>query len=236
MNSSKIGAVIVAAGKGTRFGGDKILHPLLGRSLLYYTVRAFEQARTVDEIVLVVRRGCVAAVRGLIRKSGFQKVTSVILGGARREESVRKGLAALSADANYFSIHDGARPLISPEQLDEIHQAALQWEAVCAGSPMYDTVQQVDGDGVILRTVDRSRLMCAATPQVFSRRIYESALEKCKGKSFTDDAGMVCAAGYPVRMVPCARSNIKVTESADIAFAAAFLAENKIQDREETEK
>ncbi len=227
MCGKRVGVVIPAAGSGQRFGGDKILYPIYGRPLLYYTVRAFEMACTCHEIVLVVRKSILSPVRTLISNAGFSKVVDVVSGGKTRGESVRKGIEALSPGIGFFSIHDGARPLIQPEQIDQIHRMALEFGAVCAGHPLYDTVQLVDEEQKICSTPDRSQLMCALTPQVFSREIYEDALQKTRGREFSDDAGMVCAAGYSVRMAVCARSNLKVTEPDDITFAEMFLAGNK---------
>jgi len=115
------------------------------------------------------------------------------------------------------SIHDAARPLILPEEIDRLHRNALKYGAVCAGTPVYDTVQQVDEDGYIVATPDRASLIAAATPQIFSSALYREAC--ALPGDFTDDAGMVRAAGGRVKMILCQGENFKITTKED-AFRA----------------
>lgn len=212
--SKTFGVIIPAAGSGTRFGEDKLMFDLLGKPVLWHTLAAFEQAKTVTSVVIPTRRESLCFVRELAAQ--FSKVIAVVEGGGTRRESVQEGLEALG-NVDFVSVHDGARPLILPEEIDRLHRNAMKYSAVCAAFPVYDTVQQVDGEGYITATLDRSTLMAAATPQIFSYDLYRRACA-LEG-AFTDDAGMVCAAGGKVKMIPCQCENFKITTKED-AFRA----------------
>lgn len=216
--SVKVGVVIPAAGSGTRFGEDKLMFDLLGKPVLWHTLQAFEQAETVSCIVIPTRKESLCCVREL--SASFSKVVAVVEGGETRRASVQKGFEALK-DVDFVSVHDGARPLILPAEIDRIHREAMKVGAVCAASPVYDTVQQVDGEGFVVATPNRSFLMAAATPQVFSADLYRRA---CSVRGdFTDDTGMVCAAGGRVKMVVCQCENFKITTKEDAFFAQQVL-------------
>lgn len=208
------GVIIPAAGSGTRFGEDKLMYDLLGLPVLRHTLAAFERAKTVTAIVVPTRRESLCFVRELT--ADLTKVIAVVEGGKTRRESVQKGLDALP-EVDFVSIHDAARPLILPEEIDRLHRNALKYGAVCAGTPVYDTVQQVDEDGYIVATPDRASLIAAATPQIFSSALYREAC--ALPGDFTDDAGMVRAAGGRVKMILCQGENFKITTKED-AFRA----------------
>jgi len=211
----KIGVVLPAAGSGSRFGEDKLMFDLLGKPVLWHTVNAFQEAGSVSSIVIATRRESLCFVRELT--SGFTKVVAVVEGGKSRRESVLRGVDALPADVAYVSVHDAARPLILPEEIDRIHRKLPQYGAICAAFPVYDTVHQVDGKGYIVATPDRETLIAAATPQAFSLELYKKACS-LEGE-FTDDAQMVCAAGSAVKTVLCRGENFKITTKED-AFRA----------------
>lgn len=208
------GVIIPAAGSGTRFGEDKLMYDLLGLPVLRHTLMAFERAKTVSAIVIPTRRESLCFVRELT--ADLTKVIAVVEGGKTRRESVQKGLDALP-EVDFVSVHDAARPLILPEEIDRLHRNALKYGAVCAGTPVYDTVQQVDEDGYIVATPDRASLIAAATPQIFSAALYREAC--ALPGDFTDDAGMVRAAGGRVKMILCQGENFKITTKED-AFRA----------------
>ncbi|MBO5221200.1 MAG: 2-C-methyl-D-erythritol 4-phosphate cytidylyltransferase [Clostridia bacterium] len=212
------GVILPAAGSGVRFGEDKLMFDLLGKPVLWHTLWAFQRASTVSRIVIPTRRESLCFVRELTEE--FSKVTAVVEGGKTRGESVKKGFVALG-DVDYVSIHDGARPLILPEEIDRIHRNALKYGAVCAAFPVHDTIQQVDSDGFVVATPDRSALMAAATPQVFSADLYRRACVLTG--DYTDDAGMVAAAGGRVKMIPCQCENFKITTKEDALRAQQVL-------------
>ncbi len=222
------GVIIPAAGSGTRFGEDKLMYDLWGKPVLWHTVRAFERAKTVNYIVISTRRESLCFVRELTAE--FSKVVAVTEGGKTRRESVLKGLEALPT-TDFVSVHDGARPLILPEEIDRFHRNALKYGAVCAALPVVDTVQIVDKEGYVTETPDRSSLMAAATPQVFERGLYEKAC--ALSGDFTDDAGMVTAAGGKVKMILCQGENFKITAKEDALWAKSLLDRRRTEETED---
>ncbi len=219
------GVIIPAAGSGSRFGEDKLMFDLCGKPVLWHTLNAFEQAKTVSAIVIPTRRESLCFVRELA--ADFPKVTAVVEGGKTRQDSVICGLNALP-EVDYVSVHDAARPLILPDEIDRLHRNTLKYGAVCAGTPVVDTIQQIDEEGFILRTPDRSFLMAAATPQIFEISLFRRACAEAAGESYTDDAGMVRAAGGRVRMILCQGENFKITTKED-----AFRAQHSLLRRRE---
>lgn len=189
------------------------------RPLLAYSVAAAQSCASVARIALVVAPDKLDAARSLVENEGFSKVTAIVPGGARRQDSVRAGLDALGA-CDYVAVHDGARPLVTPQLIADAVAASRETGASCLAIPVPDTVKEV-ADGAIVRTLDRSKLMLAQTPQAFRYDL----LVKAHGQATnaTDDASMVEALGVHVRVVPGSPRNIKVTTVDDLALAQALL-------------
>lgn len=209
-------AVIVAAGGSTRLGQDKILLKKRGVPLICYTLRPFFEAQTVDEIIVVTRAESAKIIRQALPET--DKPVIFTEGGACRQESVARGVAVIGQQSQYVCIHDGARPFISAEEIDNINRQAYQYNAVCCGVREVNTVKILDYDGFILNTLDRDRVVSIATPQVFSVSLYRDVLSRLDGHflEFTDDAGMVEACGHRVRFVECSQKNRKVTTPEDL--------------------
>ena len=218
----RFGAVIVAAGRSTRMGGvDKTFAPLLGTSLIAHTLSRFESSPVVSEIVLVLAGEAVERGRQMVAAGGYLKVSNVVAGGQRRQDSVCNGLLAL-APCDYAMVHDGARPIIDDSMLERAAAAAVEHGAAIAGVPVKDTIKRVGPDLTIADTPDRSLLWQAQTPQVFRYDLLLEAHRVCDG-DFTDDAAMVESLGHTVRMYEGSYENIKVTTSGDLVIAEAFL-------------
>ncbi|GIW07040.1 MAG: 2-C-methyl-D-erythritol 4-phosphate cytidylyltransferase [Dehalococcoidia bacterium] len=211
-------AVIVGAGSGSRFGGDKIFADLAGAPLLAHTVAAFEASPVIDGIVLVLRSETATRGEALAAERGWKKLRAVTVGGARRQDSVLAGVRR--AEADWVLIHDAARPLVTPEIIERGLEAARETGAAIAALPVRDTIKRVENDRIIA-TVDRARLWAAQTPQVFRTELIELALES--DRDVTDDAAAVEALGVPVRVFLGSERNLKVTTAADLALAEAIL-------------
>lgn len=218
-------AIIVAAGKSTRMGEDKLSIDIGGRPLLYYTLAAFDRAETIDEIIVVCSEENRFSVEALICEARLSKPGMTVLGGSTRQQSVFNGFTAVSNACEFVSIHDGARPLITPAEIDAISFAAYEFGAVCCGTGVTNTVKLCDSDGYVAETLPRQRLISVATPQAFSREIYNSAVIYCTSNCIecTDDSGMAEAAGIPVKTVACSFRNIKATTQEDIFFIEKYL-------------
>lgn len=220
-----VSAVIVAAGSAVRMNCDKMLMPVCGIPCICRTLAAFEAAETVGEIVVVTRAELIPAMDSFASEYLISKYSKSVTGGNCRQASAVAGFSAVSPAAEFVCVHDGARPLVSSSEIDEVNRAAFQYGAAACGTMVKDTVKVIGKDGYIEKTLDRSVLSSIATPQTFSRSIYTEAVEKFGEKfaEFTDDSGMVEAMGVRVRFVKCSYSNIKITTPDDIAVASKLL-------------
>ena len=218
---SIVAAVIVAAGNSTRMGRPKLLIPLCGTPVLTHTLRAFERA-AVDEIV-VVARAC--DIPYFEQEIALSKPLRFVVGGDTRQQSVANGIAAVSEGATMVAIADGARPLITPEEIDRVIETAVKTEAAAAAVRVKDTIKQADENGIITATPDRASLWQVQTPQVFSLSLYRRAMTAAKeaGLDLTDDCQLVEHIGAEVTLVETSYENIKITTPEDIAVGEAFL-------------
>jgi 2-C-methyl-D-erythritol 4-phosphate cytidylyltransferase len=220
------GAIVVAAGRSQRMaGGDKLWAPLVGpdgraRPLLAYAVAAFQRCAAIGRIALVLAEDALVRGRELARDEGFDKVCAVVAGGARRQDSVRAGLEA-AGRVGWVVVHDGARPLVTPELIERGLAAARETGAACCALPVPDTVKEA-GEGFITRSLDRSRLWLAQTPQVFRYDLLVEAHRKAQGEA-TDDASLVEALGVKVKLFEGSPRNLKVTTPEDLALVQALL-------------
>lgn len=223
--------VIVAAGNSTRMSeGDKIIITLSDKPLIYHTIKAFENAGTVDEIIIVTREDLIKKIFVIVNHFKLEKVKKIICGGQSREQSVVLGFNSISPNCKFISIHDGARPLIKSSEIDFIHRECYIYKAVCSVMKIKDTIKKIDLNGKIISTLDRNFLAAAATPQVFERNIYDAAIKNAGDKlmSYTDDASLVEDAGYAVKTFFCGYQNIKITTDEDLLFAQALLNSYKL--------
>lgn len=217
----KYTAIITAGGTSSRFGGtiNKLLEKVHGKEILKYTVEAFLNS-SIDEIVICANPAIINNVSVMFQD--FPNV-KVVEGGKTRQESVRKGLEATNSD--YVLIHDGARPMISPEIIKKLMVDVIEKRAISVMTKTVDTIKEVDEYGLIIKTIDRSRLYNTQTPQAFEYKIIKSAHETLKDESYTDDAGMLEYLGYDVFIQEGDYRNIKVTTKSDLALAAIYLGE-----------
>jgi len=225
-----LGAIIVAAGSGERMGGlDKLFTEVAGKPLLAHAIEPFQECLLVSGIVLVVTDDNLQHGRDLVTRFAFSKVGSVVEGGARRQDSVRAGIDALSA-CDYVAVHDGGRPLVTVDLIERGLAAARETGAAVPGVRIPDTVKEADDDRVVVRTADRSKLWAIQTPQVFRRDILERAHRQVTA-DMTDDAAMVEALGEPVRVFEGDRRNLKVTVAEDLDFVPRVI-EGQLVDAE----
>ena len=223
-------AVVVAAGSSSRMGGmDKQLALLDDVPVLIHSLQRLDSCPSVREIIVVTREESIPLLHQMISDFRIQKVRSIVAGGSTRQQSVRNGFCQVSEDSRLVAIHDGARPLVRPEDVEACISAARASGASALGVPVKDTIKQIDASGRILSTPDRSSLYAAQTPQVFSAESYRLAVKKADaaGRDFTDDCQLLEYAGVPVQMVKGSYDNIKITTPEDLAAAAAFLAYQK---------
>lgn len=219
-----VGAVIAAAGSSSRMGGrDKLAEPLDGIPVILRTLAAVEAVPEIREIVVVTREDRVEEYRRLLGQCS--RLRAVVPGGSTRQESVRNGVRALSPDCMLAAIHDGARPLVTPEVFARCIEAARSCGAATAAVPVKDTIKLADEAGRVLDTPDRSRLWAVQTPQIFDRERYLRAAEEAerRGLSCTDDCQLFEAMGWEVQLVMGDYRNLKLTTPEDFLAAGAYL-------------
>lgn len=219
------GAVIVAAGSASRMGGiDKVMAPLGDEPMIVRTVRAFCQCAVIREVVIVTREDLIPEITGLC--ASYEKVRTVVAGGANRQESVQAGLDALSKSVRLAAIHDGARPLVTEALIDRTVRAAHTYSAAAPAIAVKDTVKVVNG-GLVLATPDRNKLRAIQTPQVFDVELLRGALKKAREENaeVTDDCSAVERLGMSVKIVEGDERNLKVTTPMDLKVARMLLEE-----------
>ena len=216
-----IWSLLLSGGSGTRMGcaGNKTLLPLLGESAICHALRTLR--RHCDGVVMVIRPIDEAEIRAALAKSHLS-VEKIVYGGADRQESVYNGLAALPDDCDIVLVHDGARPLIDDETVQNVISSVRQYGSGIASTPVTDTFKQVDENGVAVATPDRNFLRAAQTPQGFKKDLLLRAHHEIKQRC-TDDAALVSQLGVPVHLCEGSRRNIKLTTPEDIAMAEHYL-------------
>jgi len=216
--------VVVAAGNSTRMGEDKLFLPLEGRPVLAWTLQALNCCSAVDEIILVTQKSKLDAAADLKKEYFLNKLQKIVIGGETRTQSALAGVAEASPLAKIICVHDGARPFVTNEVIeDAVHQAVL-YHAAVPGIAVKDTVKSVQDD-VITATLHREALTAVQTPQAFQADIIKAALTKAvqENISYTDDSAAVEALGVPVRISKGSEDNIKITTPADLLLAKLII-------------
>lgn len=218
-------AVVAAAGSSARMGGeDKIMLPLMGEPVIVHTLRALEYCPYIQEIIVVTREELIVPLSKLCADYFLTKVSKVLLGGDTRTRSVRLGVAEVSDKAELIAIHDGARPLVTPEVLEDVILTAARCAAAAPAIPVKDTIKRA-ADGIVTQTPDRSELFAVQTPQVFEADLIRAALQQAVEEDvpLTDDCAAVERLGMKVTLTRGAEENIKITTPSDLAVAEALL-------------
>lgn len=223
--SPSVAALIVAAGRGERFGGavPKQYRALSGVPMVRRTVQAFLGHPSVDRVLVVIDADHEEHYRTSL---GDLPLPPPVPGGATRQESVRRGLEALEAAApNLVLVHDAARPLVDAETIDRVIEALAIHPAVIPGAPVVDTLKRASADGAVGATVDRSGLWRAQTPQGFRFGPLLAAHRVAEGQSLTDDSAVAEAAGLSIGIVEGNEDNMKITSAGDMARAERILGQ-----------
>ena len=218
-------AIIVAGGSSQRMGFDKLLAPVAGKPVVAHSIAAFEQTESVSGIVLVAHAERLSDYEEVVRSYGFRKVMAVIPGGARRQDSVLRGLEQTDAAADFVAVHDAARPLVSPDLIERIFELARNHDGATSAAPVIDTLKRVDGDYVVIGGVERASLFAVQTPQIFRRELLEKAYRAVFDAAIeiTDEISAVERVGGKVVLVPNDEPNFKITYPADLPLAEFIL-------------
>jgi len=227
---ANVAAVIVAGGSGERFGrsGGKQLIPVFGQPLLSWSLQAFDAVSDVGRIVVVCPEHRIDEYRSLaVEPYGIVTPVDFVPSGSLRQESAMRGVEAVPPEFKFIAVHDGARPLITPETIVHaisVLKGTLDADGVVCGHAAIDTLKVIEA-GSVVGTPDRSMFWVAQTPQVFHaevlRQAHHAALEE--GFVGTDDSSLVERIGGHVVLVACPRDNIKLTVPEDLAPIQAYL-------------
>lgn len=218
--------IIVCAGNSTRMGGvNKILLPLGNSCVIGHTMKAFENSESVAEIIIVARECDHDKIKEVAKKENITKFAGITVGGKVRQESVKNGLKLISKDTDIIAVHDGARPLVSPENIEKTIKDARVFGGSTLGVRVKDTIKVVEDD-LIVDTPYRPSLFICQTPQVFKRKIYFDAVafaSEHKIENLTDDCQLAEAIGQKIFMTEGDYKNIKITTPEDIKIAEVLL-------------
>lgn len=231
MGMQMITGIVVAAGSGKRMNTNiqKQFLEIHGRPLIYYALKAFEDSR-VNQVILVTGEENLQYCRQeIVEKYGFSKVKAVVAGGNERYHSVYNGLVAAEG-SEYVLIHDGARPMVTVEMIDDIIIRVQENYACISGMPVKDTIKLTDAEGMVESTPDRSKMWAVHTPQAFEYSLIREAHERFQAAGspagITDDGMLVeIYMEHPVRMVCGSYTNMKVTTPDDLPLAELLLTE-----------
>ena len=221
-------AIIVAAGKGIRMSDSvrKQYIALDGMPMLSRTLGVFNRCDLIDRIIVAVPEDDIDFCRHeIIPAANMEKEPILVIGGARRQDSVYSSLKTIETDDGVVLIHDGVRPFVNPEHLVACIKGAQEHGACILGIPAFDTVKHVNAKNEIVQTQKRDTLWLAQTPQAFQLQLIKKAHEIAKQEGFmgTDDASLVERLGGVVKIIPGSRSNIKITNQEDLKLAQALL-------------
>jgi len=224
---SYVTAVVPAAGQGSRMksGVKKQFIMLQDKPVLVHTLEIFEKCSLVSDVIVVITPGEEDYCRRMIQEYGLTKVARVVTGGPERLHSVALGLDHVSKSCDIVAVHDGARPLLLLSNLIEVLCAVPEHDGALLAVPVKDTIKEITADQIVKRTLDRSILWAAQTPQVFKKEVlsyvYAKALEQ--GLTGTDDASLAEHFGFTIKIVPGSYENIKITTPEDLDLAEQIL-------------
>ncbi|HOV13299.1 MAG TPA: 2-C-methyl-D-erythritol 4-phosphate cytidylyltransferase [Spirochaetota bacterium] len=221
----KLTAVILAAGKGSRFGGKtpKTFLTLNGKPIFYYSIYSFYKIEEVDSIYLVVSNDMLEYSKILQKKylNKIEKFQGIITGGKERSDSVFNALKSLSSNTEYIALHDAARPFIKPKLIIDIFNEALKVGGASCGMPPIDTIKSLDKDRIIDKHLKRDSLIAIQTPQIFKYDLLFEAYKNAINNNniFTDDTEVFALSGNKISIINGDKDLIKITYKEDLNTA-----------------
>jgi 2-C-methyl-D-erythritol 4-phosphate cytidylyltransferase len=225
-DKTKVAAIIVAAGGSERMEGiDKVMANIGGRPVLARVLDTFQGCDKVDQIIVVMNAKNIEEAKKLAAREKWYKVSDIVPGGSRRQDSVLEGLKKIRV-CEWIIIHDGARPLVRADLIENGLEAARETGAAAPAVPVTDTIKLIEGSDIVKQTLPRQNLRAVQTPQVFRFDIVQSTYKFAAG-DVTDDATLVERAGFKVKLFPGARDNIKITTPDDLGVAEVLLGNKR---------
>lgn len=216
-------AIILVAGNSTRFGQNrnKNFELINGKSILSYSINAFDKNQYIDNIIVVIKQDDKEIVEEIINKENVVKKLDIVIGGNSRQESVYNAIKNTTSEI--VIIHDGARPAIKQEYINSEIEEMSNFKGVTVGVKSKDTIKITDDNGIVLNTTKRSNTWIIQTPQCFDRQILLDLHEKYKDTEVTDDCMLLEKGGYKIKIIEGDYTNIKVTTYEDIDIIKQFI-------------
>jgi 2-C-methyl-D-erythritol 4-phosphate cytidylyltransferase len=228
--SIKVAAIITAAGEGRRMGREipKQFLEIQGKPVFLYSLEKFDRCLYVDEIILVINENFMNKVKEDLTKWPLNKPVNIVAGGEKRQDSVANGLDLVSNDVDIVLIHDGVRPFISIEKIQDIIEAVCDYDAALLAVPEKCTLKKVK-DGWVEDTIDRKRIWKAQTPQGFRLELLRRAFKKAEEEGYysTDESSLIERLGCRIRIVQGEDFNFKITSPEDLTMANALIRNNE---------
>lgn len=210
--------IITAGGSSTRFGkSNKLLEKISDKTVIEETVLKFSDLNNITGIIIPANISIIAVLKGIFNN----KKIMIIEGGETRQQSVYNALQYVNED--YVLIHDGARPLVSKDIIQNVMEKVVNYDAVSVMTKTTDTIKQVDENGKIIKTIDRTKLYNTQTPQAFKTSIIKDVHERLKNNNYTDDSSMLEEFNIPVYIEEGDYKNIKITTKSDLDFAKIYI-------------
>src|SRR3954466_2522080 len=224
-----LAAIIVAAGSSRRLGFDKLTARIAGVPVIVHAVDAFQRTASVTDIVVVARADRIAEFNKLL--GGVSKICGVVAGGEDRHNSVQAGLEQLPESTRFVSVHDAARPLVSPAEIEQVYAKAQIHGAAALTEPVRDTLKRVGSDLMVVESIERQNVYAMQTPQIFERTLLEKAYVAVgtNHQHVTDEVSAVQLLGQKVLLVENQEPNFKITYPRDLQLAESVLVERARQ-------
>ncbi|MGE5214664.1 MAG: 2-C-methyl-D-erythritol 4-phosphate cytidylyltransferase [Nitrospirota bacterium] len=224
-----LSAIIVAGGSSQRMGSDKLFAVIAGEPVIAHAIRAFERTISISEIVVVAREQSHDEIRKISSTAGFRKVRAIVRGGERRQDSVRAGLDRIESDTRYVAVHDAARPLVTPEQIERAFEQCRVHGAAALAQPVDDTLKRADTNLLVVGSVDRHHLYAMQTPQIFERKVIEDAYRAVYAENVlvTDEVSAVERLSHKIALVLNDDFNFKITYPRDLPVADFILRDRE---------
>jgi|TARA_B100000927_G_scaffold117410_2_gene94953 2-C-methyl-D-erythritol 4-phosphate cytidylyltransferase len=225
----KVSAIIVAAGSSHRMGFDKLEADLAGESVLARSMMAFEATPSVFEFRVVTSPDKFEAITATADRLGLNKFVETLEGGAERHLSVHAGLSRVSREADLVAVHDGARPLVTPEAISNCASVAGETGAAALAHRVADTLKLGNDQGEVAGAVSRDHLWGMQTPQIFELELLHEAYQAVfeRGDLVTDEVSALEAIGHPVKLVENPEPNLKITVPSDLVVAEAVFSSRR---------
>lgn len=232
ISNKAVTGIILVAGESRRYGKNrnKNFELLNGKSVLSYSIRAFEDNNYIDNIIIVIRKQDRKIVENIIEKEGINKTVNIITGGKSREESVYNAIKGITSDI--VVIHDGARPAIKQKHINSLLESMKDFKGATVGVKSKDTIKITDDNGIVISTTKRKNTWIIQTPQCFDRKVLLTLHEKFKSDEITDDCELIEKGGYKVKILDGDYTNIKITTSEDIDIIRKLdIMKNKVANK-----